>query len=403
MSAADGIWDAARMKALAGQLDSAIARSVLGIEIFIDTTVRQDCGCPAGWLCEHPVPPGRLIDLGEPVVHEIRERGGIRQHLVSGKPCDGTDAACAVPAARTMKHGTAAGGWTPGYDPADPRAGIGPAPAGHNGWHASREDCARSGCPAVHRVAPGLPRHTCDGRGTACEPCERIARSTREVMAMMGQPGPEPGAGTSGRPEKQDKPGIPLWDEAGHQALAGMAGPLALPESALPSYEAVPPGCCRGCHLPVPDGQERCFYCTRLAELRQARALAAAGRDKRAREQAETAMLAATTPLQPGCDCKICRAHASQGTLQAELARRRLTCDHGGGRRTYVRDGRCQRCGRVPAVRPARPRYAGHPFINLTLGFVLLFAAGHLAPWLGVFAIVLIAAGVTRLLQGRRR
>jgi hypothetical protein len=97
------------------------------------------------------------------------------------------------------------------------------------------------------------------------------------------------------------------------------------------------------------------------------------------------------------------------GQDTGELTERRRTCDHGGPRLRFARDGRCARCGRFTPVRripagqrPAARRYPGHPFISLGLGIALFLLGAQAAPWLCVIAVVLVTSGVFRLSRGRR-
>jgi hypothetical protein len=182
---------------------------------------------------------------------------------------------------------------------------------------------------------------------------------------------------SSGRP---DKAGIPLWDEDKHAALAEMSGPLTLPEKDLPAYDAVPPGCCTGCHLPVPAGTAVCFYCNLAQALNAARA----------GKRAELAS--------PVAD---------------ELARRAKTCGH-----RHVRDGRCTRCGQFTPVscggnhlRPSDRRRcrtcspvppAGRYFGFLAVALVLFILGVHVWFPLAVPAVLLAAlgtAGIKRRLR----
>ena len=326
VSGADAIWEAAQMQAMAEQLHKQ-ARAVLGIETFIDTTPVLSCGCRQGMCTGHALPPalgmpeGRTYKHGEPHLplfafgltaaeivvaperHEIRDSGGVRRHLVNGAVCG-----CTAPP---------------------------PAPPGAHGLT----------CPVFLQST-------------------RAALYQQELKRLTDAEIAE--AESSGRPEKEDKPppppGIPLWDEDKHAALAEMSGPLQLlPEDRLPAYDAVPPGCCTGCHLPVRPGVTTCFYCD-LAR----------------------------------------RTAAVRGAEQVEdiLAGRRRTCDHGGPRLRFARDGRCARCGQFTPARRAQ-RVRAYPFFLLGLALTLFIAGLHSAPWLCLAAVLFAACGLNGLRSRR--
>jgi hypothetical protein len=236
-------------------------------------------------------------------------------------------------------------------------------------------------CPVYQllgsRITIAKGRATGHPDSCRCEAC----------MAFLAEREPE----SSGRPEKvpEPVPGIPLWDEAKHAMLAEMSGPMGLREDQLPPYDVIPPGCCSGCHLPVPDGAARCSYCSRLDQLCTDRAKAAlAGKPPVAAE-----------PAWPVAD---------------ELEARRKICDHGGSRRRFVTGYPpvCTRCGEQTPAAPARqhqhppgtstcaacfPRRhrGGAPFFLLGLALVLFCAGTHLAAaWLCLAAIGFAAIGI---------
>jgi hypothetical protein len=384
MSGADAIWDAARMKALAEHLDTETARLILGISTFIDTTPRDQaqhspaaikakgritghadgCRCPQcntvlHQLAAHPpetLPPwsqsctceARGFAVAE--AHEqdcpyrvrtLNERAAAGpgteprldgphpykpQNTDPHLPCTCSDpkpgqiGAARFPFAHDQScpenYGQFSGtpAWRREYAG---RAGIGPAPAPHNGWHASLEDCRRSACPgwitwrAPSKEDIGLPFGANPG---AKPPPARVNASpaTEQVLAKRA-------AQSSGRPENE---GIPLWDAAMHAALAEYSKPLGLPESALPQYGTVPPGCCPGCRLPVPEGQVTCHWC----ELREAenRRVALATLDKAKAKQPPPPPAKQVHPegQSPGHRCWRCDQdlRGQRRALQARLA-----------------------------------------------------------------------------------
>ena len=149
------------------------------------------------------------------------------------------------------------------------------------------------------------------------------------------------------------------------QIMLAITEPLGLDAGQLAAMAPQSgPGRCQGCHTPVADGQARCGWCAAL------HALNAQG----ARDQ-----------------------QAGTGYVNAKLARRALTCTHGKNA-SWIRDGRCQRCGRYairpaanarPALAPVHPRRETGTRIFLAwAGLTLLILAGHLWAVLIVPAVV---------------
>src|SRR5580765_7519518 len=327
MSAAGEIWNAAQMEAMAARLDAELARSVLGIQTFINTT---------------------------PERHEVRERDGVQQHLVNGEPA--LPPVFGLTAAELLVN-----------PPADSPLRAPPRPA------------------AEFVTGPDGGIYTCTcGTGVRSAFADHARHCP--VYRLLGAKitAPEP----SGRPEKEDDAGIPLWDEDKHAALAEMSGPLTLPESRLPAYDAVPPGCCTGCHLPVPAGQATCTYC----------------------DLAKQSSIAASTAIAKELD-----GRKAPSPVADELAARRKICDHGGPRLAYARAGKCTRCGQFIASRacehgsrmqcpqcwrPSR-QSRGYPFFLLGLALVLFISAVPIAPVLVFPAVMFAALGLNGIRRRR--
>lgn len=124
------------------------------------------------------------------------------------------------------------------------------------------------------------------------------------------------------------------------------------------------PGSCTGCGLPAVAGKPMCHYCAALHAL------------------TVTGKFPAASPV------------------ETELAQRALTCTHGPGA-AWVRDGRCQRCGRyairaAPGAPPAglpAARRKDHLVMDLLLGMaviliVVLSGVPHLMVLPGILLIV---------------
>jgi hypothetical protein len=120
-----------------------------------------------------------------------------------------------------------------------------------------------------------------------------------------------------------------------------------------------PPGSCSGCGLPATAGKPMCWYCTALHEItRQAQ-------------------------------------HPVASPVAAELAKRALSCaHHTGSSASWIRDGRCQRCGRY-AARPARGR---HPVLLLVTGMAVIYTVvlAGLPDMLSLIGVLLILTAFSR-------